>query len=167
MFIFNLNLASFTGKSGWFRLSAWLCFLGVIFLTLPGCSEKSSEITLPEGFSFDGSYYIIQLTRTKDNVNYDTYRNPDVSGIMKIANGNYAREIIVYLDSQNMETLQDSGMVIVSDKSITLINQLGRGSDPKGEYDPREEWIRLSYTWDESLFTEIWKRVVLVTNSGL
>jgi hypothetical protein len=86
---------------------------------------------------------------------------------MKIANGNYAREIIVYLDSQNMETLQDSGMVIVSDKSITLINQLGRGSDPKGEYDLREDWIRLSYTWDESLFTEIWKRVVPVTNSGL
>jgi hypothetical protein len=167
MSIFNLNLASFTGKSGGFRLYAWLCFLGVIFLTLFGCTEKSSEIALPEGFSFDGSYYIIQLTRTKDNINYNTYRNPDVTGIMKITNGNYIREIIIYYDSQNMETLQDSGTVTVSDKSITLINQLGRGSDPQGEYDPREDWIRLNYTWDESLLTEIWKRVIPVTNSGL
>ena len=166
MFTFNLSLTSFTGKSGGFRLSAWLCFFGVMFIILLGCSEKSSEITLPEGFSFDGSYYIIQLTRTKDNVNYDTYRNPDVTGIMKIANGNYTREIIVFYNSQNMETLQDSGLVFVSDKSITLINQLGRGSDPQGEYDPQEEWIRLSYTWDEFLLTEIWKRVVPVTNSG-
>jgi len=141
---------------------AWACFLAGLVIILLGCKDDSSA-NLPADFTFDGSYYVVEITITADNKNFTTYRHPDVYGVLNVSGGTFNRDVVI----TEKDRWQDSGTVSVSENVIILYPDDLMGSEQVGVYDLENEWIRLNYALDNYLYTEIWRRVRPLDVEGL
>jgi len=133
-----------------------LLAVGVIW-TLAGCI-KDPLVTRPaEEYDFAGYYFLTEISTTSDGVHFSTFAEPMVSGVMMVYEIKYIRDFH-FLDAR----IQEEGQALSDGLRITLIPDDKPEERLRGIYDLDNEWIKISYTHGDLLFTETWKRVTPV-----
>ena len=157
MFRFNLNRTNHSSK--WFgrKTSPAAGLLILLSLAIASCSGDNDSL-IPEDFSYNGSYYLIKISRTSDGVSFEELSAPDVGGVIIITGTSYSRETSI---SESQET--EEGTLEIFD-NIIIFTLRGTGEQIRGTYDIKDETITMNYTLGGYLYTETWKRVELTEN---
>jgi len=166
MFRINLNsiIPSCKKRRTGFRLLAGV--LAALVLIFPGCTEDTSS-GLPEGFVYDGTYLIREVSATRDNVVIYAWDQNAAVGMLTISGEEYELELAYGSDAYGYGSRSDHGMLVIENSSILFMSDsVVTTTVPRGTYDIEKEWLRINYLSNEFLWTEIWKRAEPVDQSS-
>lgn len=165
MFRFNLNssIRSCKKRSTGLKLLGWA--LAALVLIFTGCTEETSS-GLPEGFTYDGTYLIREVSATRDNVVIYSWDRNAARGLLEIEGETYILQLTFGSDAEGYGARSNQGILVFENSSILFVSDsVGTGTIPRGTYDIDKDWLRINYVSSEFLWTEIWKRAEPVDES--
>ena len=144
------------------RSYIWAITLMVgIVLSMAACSEDTPT-SLPVLFRYEGTYVPLEVSTTRDGQYVSAWNRQAVTGLLEISGNRYLLTLYFGSDAFGYGSRFDSGYVAIdtTTDTITFIQQGEQTqSEPIGQFNIENDWLRVNYLLGDWLWTEIWKRV--------
>lgn len=165
MVCFNLNSSKRSCKKRGARAALLAGAFMTLSLMISGCSEDNSG-TVPEDFTYDGTYIIREISATRDNVTIYRWDQNAAIGLLEISQETYYLQLSYGSDAFGYGSRYDQGTLVFENSTILFMSDsVATNTIPRGTYDYEKDWLRINYISSDFLWTEIWKRAEPVDES--